>query len=61
MAKPKMILIVGIVILIAGIIIFAAGFMSTFRNPEDEAKETITLGNPEYSETVNLKKGEYDI
>jgi uncharacterized membrane protein len=61
MAKPKMILLIGLVILILGIIMFAAGFMSTFRNPEDEAKKTVTLGDPEYSETVNLKKGEYDI
>lgn len=55
------VLIVGIILLVVGIIIALLSFGGTLKDPSEEAKETLVFEYPDYSRTVNLDKGEYDI
>jgi len=61
MASAKKIAIIGTILLIIGAIIGVAGFFNTFKDPSKEAKKTLIVGSPDYSNTVYLDAGEYDI
>jgi flagellar basal body-associated protein FliL len=61
MDKPMKILIVGIIVLVLGIVLGVASFLGTIKDPSEEAEETLVYDVSEYSKTVNLDKGEYDI
>ena len=59
--KTMKIVIIGIILLIGGVIGAVVSFMGTIKDPSDGAKATLDLGYPDYSETVYLDKGDYDI
>ena len=64
MVKPKIVVLIGIILLVGGIVGGILSIFGTIKDPSEEAVETLTFEYSLYGtspQTISLDKGEYDV